>query len=759
MPASHSLGGQIRRIWRKTAPRRLQSDSARTVVFSLLAVLMTLWLGWFVGSLYVGLPSRDAIGRVGRMAQATEIYDYQDALAFTISTERRIDVALAEVSPHMVNAVLAIEDQRFYRHGGFDPVRIVSAAITNLKERRAAQGASTITQQLARQSFLTLDKTFRRKIQEVILARRIEREFTKPQILEFYLNKVYFGDGLYGVEAASRGYFGKRAADLTVAEAATLAGIVKSPSAYAPTEDLERARERRDLVLSAMHSQKMIDDKTFEAERKAVLKLTDALRPHEPVAEYFKGEVRRELVELFGRDLVFEGGLRVFSTVDLRAQKAADQAVTEGLAALEARRPKPRAGAPEPPPLQAALVALDPLTGAVRAMVGGRDFVESNFNRAIQAERQPGSAFKPFVFAAALEAGYSPASVIDDLHSPIATIEGDWLPDDGHIETETVSLRDALRLSSNRAAVRLLQDIGIPRGVRAATSMGVPKVPAVPSMALGSGEVTLQTLTAAYATFANHGQVARPYLVRRVENRDGQVLYEVEPSLTPAVSDQTAFLMSSMLASVIDAGTGAGARRRGFTLPAAGKTGTTNDFKDAWFIGYTPKIAAGVWVGYDQPRTIGRNSFAADIAVPIWTTFMKGATRGDRREWFAVPPGITTAYVCRLSGQRATHGCDGYTEYFARGTEPTASCDKHGSRGFLQTIASVFTNSPPQPPPPQPGVPPVREVTAETQTAAVNPAPAPAPAAAEAQQPARRRGFWSRLFGVGRDDEAARERR
>ena len=655
----------------------------------------------------------------------------------------------------MVDAVLAIEDQRFYEHGGFDPIRIVSAAMTNLKERRAAQGASTITQQLARQSFLTLEKTYRRKVQEVVLARRIEREFTKPQILEFYLNKVYFGDGLYGVEAASRGYFGKRAADLTVAEAATLAGIVKSPSAYSPSENLERATERRDVVLTVLHELKKIDDAAFEAARATPLKLTDALRPHEPFGEYFKEEVRRALVERFGRDLVYEGGLRVFSTVDLRAQRAADEAITKGLEALEGRRAKPKPGAPELPPLQAALVALDPATGGVRAMVGGRDFVESNFNRAVQAERQPGSAFKPFVFAAALEAGYSPASIIDDLHAPIATIEGDWLPDDGHIDAETVSLRDALRLSSNRAAVRLLQDVGIPRAVRAATSMGVENVPPVPSMALGSGEVTLQMLTAAYATFANHGEVARPFLIRRVENRDGQVLYETEPTLTPAVSERTAFLMSSMLAGVIDAGTGAAARRLGFTLPAAGKTGTTNEFKDAWFVGYTPRIAAGVWVGYDQPQSIGRNGFAADIAVPMWAAFMKDATRGHKREWFGVPAGITTAQVCRVSGKRAARGCETYTEYFARGTEPADTCDIHG--GFLQTLASVFVGSAPAPPP-QAGVPPVREapeVEATSASAQTAQAAAPPP---KQPEPPKKRGFWSRLFGIGRD-EPAQERR
>jgi penicillin-binding protein 1A len=723
-------------------------------------VLATLLAIWFVVSLYAGLPGRDAIGQVGRMAQATEIYDAQDALAFTISTERRIDVGLDEVSPHMINAVLAIEDRRFYEHTGFDPWRIVGAAMANVREGRAAQGASTITQQLARQSFLTPDKTLRRKLQEVILARRIEREFTKLQILEFYLNKVYFGDGLYGVEAAARGYFGKRARELTVAEAATLAGLVKSPSTFAPTVNLARATDRRNLVLGAMKDQGTIDDAAWEAAQKTPLTLTDALRPHEAFGEFFKEQIRRDLVERFGRELVYEGGLRVFSTVDLRAQKAADRAITDGLAAIDARRARPRrAGSSEPAALEAALVALDAETGAVRAMVGGRDFAKSSFNRAVQAHRQPGSAFKPFVFAAALEAGYAPATIIDDLHAPIETVEGAWLPEDGHVEAESLSLRDALRISSNRAAVRLLQDIGIPRAVRAAKAMGVGDVPPVPSLALGSGEVTLQSLTAAYAAFANHGQVPQPYLIRRIETREGQVLFEASPLSTPAVSDQTAFLMSSMLAGVIDGGTGAAARRLGFRLPAAGKTGTTNDFKDAWFVGFTPRIAAGVWVGYDQPRSIGPGEFASDIAVPIWTSFMIGATRGHRAEWFSVPPGVTTAHVCRLSGQRATHGCDGYTEYFASGTEPAASCDLHGSRGLLQTLASVFTNSTPAPPLGQaPPDAPLREPSLREPTRELASEGPTAVAADEPLRPAPRRGFWSRVFGIGRGRDEARER-
>ena len=378
------------------------------------------------------------------------------------------------------------------------------------------QGGSTITQQLARQSFLTPDKTIRRKLQELILASRIEAKYSKDEILELYLNKVYFGDGLYGVEAASQGYFGKPAAGLSVSEAALLAGLVKSPSSYAPTVNMERAVSRRNVVLQAMLENGAIDRATWESARASEVVLHDGLRAEEPHGQYFKEQVRLELVERFGWERVYQGGLRVFTTIDMPMQEAAEAATAESLKSLDDRRQAlaarraatgktPPVG--DPSPLQAALVAMEPGTGYVRAMVGGRDFDASRFNRAVQARRQPGSAFKPFVYAAALEAGYTPASVIDRLNDPIATLEGAWVPADGHSTADAMTLRTGLRTSSNRAAVRLLQEIGIPRAVQYAQTMGVGDVPSVPSLALGSGEVTLASMTAAYAAFANQGRV------------------------------------------------------------------------------------------------------------------------------------------------------------------------------------------------------------------------------------------------------------
>src|SRR5436190_4290149 len=541
--------------WRAAVARHPRAVVATFGIFACLAIGTVVGLLLFYNSLRRGLPGEDAVRHISDMSQSTAVYDAGDRLVFTIFQEQRIEVPLERISPHLLQAIVAIEDQRFYDHHGFDGVRIVSAAFANLRHLRAVQGGSTITQQLARQSFLTPDKTIRRKLQELILARRIVERYTKQQILELYLNKVYFGDGLYGIEAASRGYFGKHASELSVAEAALLAGLVKSPSSYAPTVSLQRAIARRNVVLQAMLDERYIDRAARDEARHGHVTLHDNLRADEPHGQYFKEQVRREVVDRFGWQRVYQGGLRVFSTIDMPMQVAAETAVAGSLKTLDEKRralaakrlaarkakgaPEAEQPAPAEPPLQAALVALDPQTGHIRAMVGGRNFDDSRFNRAVQAKRQPGSAFKPFVYAAALEAGYTPATVLDRLDEPIETYQGAWTPEDGHSSATSLSLRTALRLSSNRAAVRLLQEVGIPRTVEYARAMGVGDVPTVPSLALGSGEVTVQSMTAAYAAFANHGLVPHPTVIRRVEDRDGRVLYESNDPPVPAISDVT----------------------------------------------------------------------------------------------------------------------------------------------------------------------------------------------------------------------------
>lgn len=755
---------QLKEEWARVQrehPRVVRNAAIASGGLTLLLFALSLW---FVIGLTRGLPEAQAIQQIANMQQSTAVFDAHDALAFTIYEEERIAVPLDRISPNLQHAIVAIEDQRFYEHHGFDLVRIASAALTNLRHARAVQGGSTITQQLARQSFLSPEKTIRRKLQELVLAERIEQQFSKPRILELYLNKVYFGDGLYGAEAAARGYFGKHASELSVAEGAALAGLVKSPSAYAPTTNPQRATARRNVVLQAMLETGAIDRATWQQARATKIALHDSLRAQEPYGQYFKEEVRKQLVDRFGWQRVYEGGLRVFSTIDMPLQMDAENAVAEQIKTIEERRKKYKKLS-DTEPLQAALVAMDPETGHVCAMVGGRDFGQSRFNRAVQAKRQPGSAFKPFVYATALEAGYTPATVIDHLDEPIPTLQGAWTPEDEHSNVDSMTMRTALRTSSNRAAVRMLEQVGIARTVDYAKQMGVGEVPSVPSLALGSGEVTVESMTAAYAAFANHGVVPEPAIIRRVEDQSGHVLFENEDASHRAISDVTAFLISSMLADVVNAGTGSTARRAGFTLPAAGKTGTTNDFNDAWFVGYTPHLVAGVWVGFDQPHTILPRGFAADLAVPMWAKFMKAATTGDKPDWLLPPRGVTSAVVCRISGKLATEGCQDvevvdandrvdhrsmvYTEYFAAGSEPTTYCDLHPTHSILSKIATAIGVQQDRLEPVHVDEPP--------------PAPTPTTSVAEPLPPVppekKKRSIWSKIFGIGRGEDKDQPRK
>jgi penicillin-binding protein 1A len=729
------------------------SRSRSTFLAVVLGVTLGAWTSvgasvWYLHDALRDLPGQQAVKGAGTMARATTIADAKGRHAFTVFEERRLHVPLSRVSPHLVRAMLAIEDRRFYDHRGIDPIRIAGAAVHNLAALRAEQGGSTITQQLARLSLLSPDRTFRRKLREAVLATRLERIFSKDEILELYLNRAYFGDGLYGVEAASLGYFGTHASNLSLAEAALIAGLVKAPSSYAPTVNPKRATARRNLVLRVMRDTGAINEATHDAAAATPLRLLDTLRREEAFGQYFKEDVRKWLVETFGWERVYHGGLRVETTIDLDMQKAAEAEVARALAEIEKRQARARRPQAAGDALQAALVAIDPRTGEIRAMVGGRAFDRSAFNRVTQSRRQPGSAFKPFVYAAALEMGYTPASLIGGLNDPIVTATGAYLPEDGHLESDAITMRAALRVSSNRAAVRMLDTIGIPAAVKSAGQLGVESLPRVPSLALGSGEVTLLTLTSAFGAFANEGVLAPPAFVRKVTAAEGEVLYEAKAEPRRAVSPATAFLLTSMLQDVVDAGTAWQARQIGFRLPAAGKTGTTNEYRDAWFVGYTPRLVTGVWIGYDTPRTIVSGGYAAELAVPLWARFMITATRGSKPEAFRAPSTVTAIEICPLSGHRATDACrraqpDSVRgEYFARGTEPMQVCLTH--RGDLIRALSAGAAVP------LPSAPPVVAATSAV------PGASEAIAVAAANEPApkkeKKRGFWARLFGVGGDE-------
>jgi 1A family penicillin-binding protein len=763
------------RAWLAGKPRFLASSIG---AIALVLLVTAAGVVWFAYDITAGLPDRTAIRGLGDMAQATTILDAHDTPVFTIFKEQRIEVPIRDISPNLIKAVVSVEDQRFYEHGGVDFVRVAAAFVRNVQERRRAEGGSTITQQLARQSFLSRDKTLRRKMKEVVLAAHIEHEYSKDEILELYLNKVYLGDGLYGVEAASRGYFAKPASKLTVDEAALLAGLIQSPSSYAPTVNLDRAIARRNVVLQTMVMSGAIDQTQYQRARAARVQLTNGLEMRESFGLYFKEQVRRELVDRFGWPRVAQGGLKVFTTLDTPVQQAAEKLLEDGLQTIEKRRgyPHPRRVADNANPssdyLQGALVAMDPTTGAVRALVGGRDFTESRFNRATQAKRQAGSAFKPFVYATAIEHGLSPASLITNLNDPTLTAQGDWVPEDEHSTADAMTLRSALRISSNRAAVQLLNQVGIPEAVLYAKKLNVGTPPSVPSLALGAGEVTLLSLTAAYGTFADGGIVRTPVLIRRVEDSDGKVLFVDPGKSQQAISESTAFLMSSMLADVINAGTAYKARQSGFTLPAAGKTGTTNDYVDAWFIGFTPHLVTGVWLGFDQPKTIVPNGYAGDLAVPIWSSFMKVATKGDKPDWVDRPSNVVGVNVCRMSGKLPNTGCgnvmvtnrDGnletrsmiYTDYFVKGTQPTTVCPLHDENMIdaLAGAAGVQVGAPVSAE--QAALPPPRPASTSG-TVASGPAEPDTSGGTVEQPQKRKRGFWSRIFGGDDKDKKKKD--
>ena len=530
----------------------------------------------------------------------------------------------------------------------------------NVRAGAIRQGGSTITQQLARAAQLSPERTFARKIREATIALRLEERYTKAQILEAYLNTVYFGEGFYGVEAASQGYFGKAAANLDAAEAALLAALVRSPSVDAPSVAPDRALKRRNLVLRLMRAQGRLS----EAEMMTAIRAPLPDPSHERVSlalaangagAYFQEEVRRHLVAMFGADRVLRGGLRVYTTYDGTVQAAAEQAIRSRIE--EIARPRRGRAPRRAADLQGSLVALDPASGDVLAIVGGRDFGESPFNRATQARRQAGSAFKPILYAAALERGYAPGSLLRDLDLPVESAEGGWLPGGEHEQNE-YTLRAALKVSSNRAAAQLIQQVGVGTTIYYAHRLGIASdLPRVPSLALGTGELTLLELTAAYGVFANRGVLAAPRIITRVDDADGTTIWTAPLETSRAISETTAFLMSSMLSDVMSGGTAAGARTAGFKLPAGGKTGTTNDYADAWFVGYTPHLVAGVWFGLDTPAPIMQRGVAGVVAVPAWATFMKAATTGAKPDWFAVPPDVEKVAICRRSGARATDEC------------------------------------------------------------------------------------------------------
>jgi penicillin-binding protein 1B len=595
--------------------------------------------------------------------------------------EQREPVRLGQVPRYLIDAVLAVEDQRFEEHAGIDPWRILGAAWANLVAGQVRQGGSTLTQQLVKNFFLTPERTLSRKLQEAAMALIVEARFEKPEILEAYLNEIYLGQrgptSIHGVGEASVFYFGKSVRSLRLEDAAMLAGLIRSPGEYSPFAHPEAALERRNLVLRLMHEQGRIGDAAYQAARAAPLSL--AARTTEPrETRYFLDALRSQLPEVYDTSALQAEGLRIYSTLDLRLQQLGTQALRDGLDALEKAHPGLRAGAGGR--LQGCLLALRPQTGEVLALVGGRDYGESQFDRCLQARRSAGSAFKPIVYVAGLEAnGAAPiitlASQLEDQPVSIHTVGGTWAPVNYDRKFHgTVSVRQALEESLNVATVRLAQKIGTDHILDVARRLGIesPLEP-VPALALGAADVTPLELARAYATLDDGG--ARPMIrfFEDVVSPTGQTL-ERGPAARERVLDPgVSFLAVSLLEGVVDRGTARAIRSAGLQGPIAGKTGTTNDSKDAWFVGFTPDLVVAVWVGFDDPRNMKLP--ASRIAVPIWTRFVRDATGGVVPGSFDPPAGVESVEIDPTTGALALAGCPRReVEYFLPGTEPTVSC-------------------------------------------------------------------------------------
>jgi len=613
---------------------------------------------WWVVRHYV------AIWRLTRGVGDTTFYGGDGRPWFPLDEQRR-DVSLAEISPFVVKAVIAVEDHRFYHHPGIDPVGLARAGWRNVRSGGVVEGGSTLTQQLARTLFLSNERTWARKAKEAVLAVMLEQILTKDQILELYLNRVYLSGGVYGVEAMSRKLFVKRARDLDLAEAALVAGLIRAPSALSPWSNFDGAQQRSHTVLARMREEGFIsaaDERSAERER---LRITSS----PGLADARSGYAKEYLRQLF-RDQV--GGdhppdWQVQTTLLPTVQAAAERAVAEGLQRLGV------------PGLQAALVALDPATGDILALVGGRDFTTNQYNRAIRSRRQPGSAFKPFVYAAGLERGLSPVSVLHDLRSITAGAYEEWSPRNAEGDApDEQTLREALLESNNQAAVALQQRIGSGAVLKVADDLGMHGLPDVPSLALGTGLVTPLELTAAYAAFPNGGWAVKPRAIVRILDDSGAVAYENPVERRRVLSEPVAFQALTMLRDVVDLGTAASARSLGLRGPAGGKTGTTDDFKDAWFVGFSTSVVAGVWVGFDQPAPIGRQAYGARVALPIWTEFMRRTAGALPASEFEPPDGLREVELCRISYLRPVEECPTYVEYFKEGDEvPSRLCPLH----------------------------------------------------------------------------------
>jgi penicillin-binding protein 1A len=630
-----------------------------------LAVVMILAISGYLLYFFLGeLPDVDTL-KDYRPSIATRVYADNNELIDEFFLEDRKIIRIAELPKYVVQAFVAAEDSRFYEHKGLDFQGIFRAFFKNIQAGRIVQGGSTITQQVAKSLYLSPEKSYVRKIKEAILAFKIDRYLTKDEILNLYLNHIYLGHGTYGVEAAAQGYFGKSARYLTLPEAAMLAGLPKAPSTYSPFTHSDRARQRQIYVLERMEEDGYITRADREKALNAQLTFR-SVRPKEKIAPYFVEHIRRYIVEKYGSDVLYKEGLEVYTTLNIAAQKAARDAVERGLRELEERQGY------ETGVVQGALLSMDVRTGAVKALVGGREFSKSEFNRATQSRRQPGSAFKPFIYTAAFDKGLTPSTRFVD--APLSfpdpsQPDGVWQPKnfDGKFHGPT-TLRNAIVQSRNVITIKVLQEIGVDYAASYANVMGITSpLSRNLSLALGSSGVTLLEMVRAYGVLANQGRRTTPYFITRIVDRTGHVFEENQPKVEQVIDPRIAFISTYIMQDVVESGTGR--RVKSIGRPVAGKTGTTNDVRDAWFLGFTPSLITGVWVGFDQERSLGHQEVGGRAAAPIWLYFMSQALAGQPVETFPVPEGIVFVKVNPKTGVPGS-GPGTIYESFLEGTTP-----------------------------------------------------------------------------------------
>ncbi|MCI0443171.1 PBP1A family penicillin-binding protein [bacterium] len=640
--------------------------------------------------------------KTSRQINTFALEPYPIRVFFGKDIEKRRLISYDEIPKSMIQAVVAIEDRRFYRHHGIDFQGIARALWDNLSDDKTSQGGSTITQQLAKNIFLTRERSIQRKIREVILATLLESRLSKEKILELYLNEIYLGQqgaiAIHGIGEASRFYFAKDAQHLSTAEAALLAGMIQAPSALNPYHHRDLAKKRRDTVMFAMQDQKCISENQYTQLVKSPVAVRQ-LDTRIDAAPYFSDMVKSQLLQKYDEKTLYSKNLSIFTTLNLEMQQAAEQALSNGLKKIDAARYSKNGKN-----VQGCLIALEPQTGYIRALVGGRSYAQGQFNRVIQASRQPGSAFKPVVYAAALEQSFSslrsvrvnssngrfftPATLMRDEPWLLSYSNKQWEPKnyDGYYHGD-VTLRTALAHSLNVPTAKLASQLGWKNILKVAEEFGFTNIKPYPSLALGAFEASPWQMAEAYTAFANQGLKTDLSMVKSVNNSKGEVLQKNKIESTRIIHPQTAFLLTDMLQSAMLYGTAASSQRSGFTRPAAGKTGTTDDFHDAWFAGYTPQLLCIVWVGYDDNTTIEMNG--AKAALPIWLDFMKKAMARYPEENFKVPDGIVLRRIDPMNGQLATDSCPvSINEIFIKGTEPREYCEEHDDWGWTDRTSN-----------------------------------------------------------------------